>query len=267
MAILTLSRLFGAGGREIGHTIAGSLGYQYIDKQTILSDMRSVGPKWEAWGRDLDESGPSVWEKYDWSFKGFAAIIASIFLDRALNDKVVLMGRGGNFLLEGIPHAHRILVLASMESRIERIITRETVDTETARWLVEKTDHEREGFVYSLYGKQLQAPESYDEVIDTGSKSTEEIAESVKEQLLAKDLLNTQEARNILRMRAIAARVRLRLVADPNLSVPTLEVEVEGDQLVLRGIVRSPRQRNRIDEAARKLAGDVPLICRLHYRG
>ncbi|MEW6531659.1 MAG: cytidylate kinase-like family protein [Thermodesulfobacteriota bacterium] len=267
MAILTLARMFGAGGAEIGQDVSTSLGYEYVDKQTILSEVKAIGQKWEQWGKNLDEHGPSIWEKYDWSFQGFAAIVQSIFLHHAFKGKAVLVGRGGNFLLEDIPFVYKIRVFASEDSRIERIITRESVDRETARWLVEKTDQERVGFIQSLYGKATEDPQAYDDVFDTGVQPLKEIAAIVKEKLLARDKLETQEVLKQLEMRALAARVKVGLVTDPTLYVPTLDVVFDGKELVLRGIVRSREQHCRLEEAAIRLAGGVPLNCQLHYRG
>jgi cytidylate kinase len=138
MAILTISREFGSGGREIGRTVAQLLNYEYIDKENILADIRAKGKKWEEWGKNLDEHCPTIWEKYDWSFRGFSSVIQRLILDYALRDKVVILGRGGNFVLKGVPFALRIREVAPIARRIERITKRETVDSETARWLAEK---------------------------------------------------------------------------------------------------------------------------------
>src|SRR5574341_2270600 len=143
MTILTISREFGSGGREIGHAAAKLMGYAYINKEDILSDIRKDGTKWEQWAKDLDEHRPSVWEKFDWSFRGFAALIQSHVLEHASKNNVVILGRGGNFLLKDVPYAFRIRVTGPMEVRIERVMKRESVDRDTARWLCEKTDRER----------------------------------------------------------------------------------------------------------------------------
>ncbi|HAK88019.1 MAG TPA: hypothetical protein DCP24_02900, partial [Nitrospiraceae bacterium] len=140
MAILTISREFGSGGREVGLMTAKSLNYEYIDKEQLLADIRAVGKDWERYGKNLDEHCPTTWEKYDWSFRGFIALFQSLILNYALNDKTVIMGRGGNFLLKGIPYALRIRVTGPIEQRIERIIRRESLDRDTARRLIEKAD-------------------------------------------------------------------------------------------------------------------------------
>jgi hypothetical protein len=180
---------------------------------------------------------------------------------------VVIMGRGGNFLLRDIPHAARIRVVAPLEARIERIMLRDSVDRETAGWLAEKTDQARSRFLYSLYGKHWDDPAEFDFVFATDVKSIEEISCLVKDLLLERDRLNTPESRKILQMRAAAAKVKAGLLTNPGLFVPTLDVHDDGTAIVLQGVVHNPKEHRRIEEAARKLAGDLPLRCTLHYRG
>jgi cytidylate kinase len=266
MAILTTSREFGSGNMEVVRAIIASLHYTYVDKELIFKEIHAIGGKWETWAGELDESCPTFWERYDRSFKGVGALMQSIQLRHALQDNVILRGRGANFLMEGIPHAYRIRVVGSLEDRIERITMRESVDQETARWLIERTDRERAGFVHALYGKDMSDPQFYDAVFDKGRQSLDEIIETVKQGLLARDKLKTDAAQRLLSIRAVAAKIKARLIMDPRLYVPILEVESAETELVLRGIVRNSDQYTGIVEAARELAGDIPLKVELRYR-
>jgi cytidylate kinase len=266
MAILTVSREYGSGGREIGQAVAASLGYQYVDKETIFSDIRAVGQKWEQWGKDLDEHCPTLWEKYDWSFRGFSALVQTTILNYAEQDRVVIMGRGGSFLLKGIPYTLRVRVVAPLEARIGRIMLRESVDRETARWLAEKIDRERFCFLLYSYGKQWNDAAEYDLEVDTGKKPLDEIVSVLADVLLGKDQLKTEDAEKELRMRAAAARIKAGIATNPSFFIPTLEVFYDGTSLVLQGIIHNVKEHKRIEEAARNLAGDLPLKCELHHR-
>jgi cytidylate kinase len=266
MAILTISREFGSGGREIGQAVARELQYEYVDKAKILNDLRAIGKNWEEWGKDLDEHCPTIWEKYDWSFRGFGALIQNAILNYALQDRVVIMGRGANFLLHGIPFAYRIRVVAPLEERIARIIVRESVDRETAQWLVEKTDRDRSSFINALYGKPWDEPKEYDAVFNTAVLTLGEIAALISSALVERDRYRTKDARKTLEMRAAAAHVKAGMMTDPALFVPTLEVFYDGSSIVLRGIIHNPKEHQRIEAIATRLAGDRPVKCDLHYR-
>ncbi len=266
MAIWTISRQLGSGIREIRTEIAKTLKYSYVDKECILGEIRERGARWEKWALEFDRSSPTTWEKYDWSFKGFCALLQSIMLSHSIHDNVILAGRGSNFLLEDIPHAYRVRFVAPMEQRIERIAAWKSVDRDTARNLATNMDRERAGFVHAVYKKDLTDPKFYDAVFDTGVTPADEIVRTVIEALLAKDKLKTEAAQHTLRMRAAAARVMAGLMIDTRLYVPTLEVICGDTELILRGIVRNTGQYSKISEAARYFAEDFPIKIELRFR-
>ncbi len=266
MAILTVSRQFGSGGKEVGEAVAAALGYDYLDKEKIVLHVREAGGKIQVGGDALDERCSTLWERYDRSFKAFAAFVQMAILECAARDRVVVMGRGGNVLLKGVPHALRIRIVAPLESRIERISKRESVDRETAIWLGEKTDRERECFVFSMYGTKLDAPEDYDAVIDTSGRSLDEIVSKLCGMLGERDRMMTPDARRIVELRAAAAKLKAWLFSNPSFLLPTLEVESDGSCIILTGIVHNPREHRRVEEEARRLVGEYPLKCSLHYR-
>ncbi len=174
------------------------MGYQYIDREIILEDLRKVGPKWEDWAKELDEHCPTFWEKHDWSFRGFTALIQSEILQYALQDRVVIMGRGSNFLLEGIGSAYRVRLVAPIEYRIARIMEREDLDFSTAQWLLKKTDSERLCFISSIYDKQIHDPAGYDAIYEVDTTTTDVIVQSIIAILKEKEAENTPEVKDIL---------------------------------------------------------------------
>lgn len=266
MAILTLSRQFGSGGKEVGEAVAAALGYDYLDKEKILLHVKEAGGKVQVGDDALDERCSTLWERYDRSFKAFAAFVQMAILDCAAKDRVVVMGRGGNLLLKGVPHAFRVRIVAPLESRIARISKRESVDRETAVWLGEKTDRERECFVFSIYGTKLDAPGDYDAVIDTSERPLDEIVSQLIEALAERDHLATPDARRVVEMRAVAAKLKAWLYSNPSFFLPTLDVESDGSSIILTGIVHNPREHRKVEEEAKRLVGEYPLKCSLHYR-
>lgn len=266
MAILAMSREYGSGGVEIGRTVAGMMNYAFVDRETLLSDAREVGHEWEKWGKNLDEHCPTVWERYDWSFRGFGAIIQHAILKHALADRVVILGRGGNLLLGGIPHACRALIMAPIEAKISRIMARDGVTAETARILAERTDWERECFVSSLFGKKWNDPTEYDVILSTGEQSCEQIVNILCTTLAEREKRNTEASRHLLAMRALAARIKADIYTNPSIFAPTLDVLFDGKDVIVRGLVRNPRERTRIEELVHESAGGVPVAFDLHFR-
>jgi cytidylate kinase len=271
MAILTIARKYGSGGREIGQAIAEQLKYDYIDRRRILDDMKAEGKQWEERAKHFDENYPNLWERYDWSFRGFVALNQSYFLDYALKDKVVIMGRGGNFLLKGIPFVLRVRVIAPIERRIEKVMEKEGVNTENARWLIEKADHEMARAIYLIYGREWDNPEEYERVFDTGIQSNDEIITAIKNALLEKEKSNTEKARKILQLRALAAKIKAQITTNPQYNLSAFDVDPKEERMiekgiVIRGIVHNQDDIKEIEESAKRLAGDIPIECELQYR-
>ncbi len=262
--VLTISREFGSGGREIGQAVARDLGWTYVDREILLDDIGKDGSKWERWAQDLDEHRPTVWERYDWSFRGFAALLQLHMLEHAAQGGVVIMGRGGTFVLQGIPHVLRVRVSAPLDQRIERVVRREGVDRGTARWLCEKIDSERACFLHAVYGKPWDDPAQYDLVLAVPGQSVDAEVARVKEALAG--LAASDEAREALRMRTSAARVKSGIMTNPSFLLPVFDVVPSGEGLVLRGVTHTPKEHRRIEEEACRLAGGIPIRCELHYR-
>ena len=95
MAIVTISHEIGAGGPEIGQ----------------LEEKLS----------HLDESKPSLFERFDAETRRYITVIQTALYDFSEQDNVVLMGRGGQWLLRGIPHVLRIRVMAPFDVRVKRL--------------------------------------------------------------------------------------------------------------------------------------------------
>ena len=268
MAIVTISREFGSIGKEIGQMLAASLGYEYVDRKKMLHDVKAIGGnQWEKLGEEFDEHSPNVWERHDWSFRGFVTLAQSIFLEYALKDKVVLVGRGGNFLLKEIPYALRVRIVMSKEARLERVMKDQEMPRDIARLLVEKADHEMARSVQFIYGKKWDDSAEYDLVLDVDSQKPEEVIKIITTALTEKQNKYSEEAKKTLRLRARAAKVKAGILINASFLIPILDVEPAGDGIVFRGIIHNPKEQKRLEEEAKKLAGDVPIKFDLHYRG
>ena len=233
--------------------------------------MRAEGKQWEERAKHFDENYPKIWERYDWSFRGFVALNQSYFLNHALKDKAVIMGRGGNFLLKGIPFVLRIRVIAPIEKRIEKVMEREGVNSENARWLIEKADHEMAGAIYLIYGRDWDNPAEYEMVFDTGIQTTDAIITTIKNGLLEKEKFNTEKARKILQLRVLAAKIKAEITTNSQYSISVLDVDPKEEGmiekgLVIRGIIHNQDDIKKIEETAKKLAGDILIDCELQYR-
>jgi len=266
MAILTISREYGSGGREIGRRVADHLGYQFVDKERLFQDLEKIGPRWVRVAKEVDEVCPTLWERHDWQYRGYVAQMEDLILKYALGGNVVIIGRGGSFLLQEVPFCLRVRLVASLEARLKAIMAREELNLEAAKRLIAQIDGERACFIKANYGRDWDVEQVYDLTLNTDSLSYERVVDILVESLAAKDRLATPEAKARLGLVALAYRLKARIATDPRVLVPTLEVSPEGDGLVVTGIMHTPKEFHLLQEMAREICGDKPVRFDLHRR-
>ena len=263
MAILTISRQFGSGAKAVGENVAKTMGYEHMDRARMLEELKRQGQACETWTREFEEHYPDAWGRYDWSFRGFVAVTQNMILNHAKKDRVVISGPGAGFLLRGVPHVLRVRIVASMQSRLDRVQS-DAVSRETAKWLIEKADQEMAHAVYTVYGRHWDKPSEYDMVFDVSAGPMEEAVGEITKALVARDALKTDKAQKDLEMRALAARIKAAIAIDATYDVTSLEVEEKEKGLpeygiVVRGIIREKADIKEIEEMVRSIAGDVPV--------
>jgi hypothetical protein len=94
----------------------------------------------------------------------------------------------------------------------------------------------------------------------------DDVVRAVLDALAGRQKGDTGEARKLLEMRALAAKVKAGIATNPKFLVPTLDVYYDGTGIILRGVTHTPKEHRHIEDAARELAGGQPVRCELHYR-
>ena len=266
MAILTISREYGSGGREVGRRVAERLGYQYVDKERLFQDLEQTGVRWGKVARELDEVCPTVWERYDWQYRGYMAQVEAKIMEYASRDKVVIIGRGSPFLLQKVPFCLRVRLLAPLDVRIERIMVRESLSREAAARLITQVDGDRACFVKANYGVDWAEDKWYDMILNTGNLTNDQVVDILAESLAAKDRLATAETKAHLAASALGYRLKARVATDPRVLVPTLEVSLQEGTIVVSGIIHTPKELHLVQEIAREVCGEKPVRLDLHHR-
>ncbi len=266
MAILTISREHGTGGEFIGRLIAERLQYRYVDKETLYQEIAKSGPRWERSARELDEVCPTFWERHDWEYRGYVALMESKILDYAAADRAVIVGRAGSILLSQVPFCLRVRLIAPLEIRIQRLMEREKLALKAARRLIKQLDRDRAGYYKVNYGVSWKKEEGYDMTINTASLSFEQVADNLMAALAEKDLLVTPAAKNELDHLALAYRLKARLATEPRLFIPTLRVKLEAEVIKVSGIVHIPQELELAQKIAQEVCGEFPFRLNLQHR-
>lgn len=174
MAVLTISRELGSGGRTVARKAAEILGYRFADKKLlgeILGEYGLVEFPAEY------EASRGFWDYFDARGEAMVEMLNRAILAVAATDEVVVLGRGCFALLRGFEDVVNARIQAPFGERSRRIAAREGLkDAERAEDLVRKADKTRRSFVEQAYGLRWNDSELFDLVIDTAKVDSETAA-------------------------------------------------------------------------------------------
>jgi cytidylate kinase len=240
MAIITISHQMGAGGPEIGMAVAQRLGYRYVDHELLQDAVRRYGLAEEKLSH-LDEAKPSLFERFDTETRHYITILQTTLLEFAETDNVVLMGRGGQWLLRGIPHALRVRVIAPFEHRVRQWVKRsaelagETPGHRAAAELVRRDDTEKKGRMRYLYEVDIDDPTLYDLVINTEKLPGAAVVDMIERTAGHPALVTSDSGRQVVADRALASRVQAALAVHPQTRRYRFTVESQSGVVTLEG--------------------------------
>ena len=183
MRIITVSREFGSGGRELGKRVADILGFDYYDSEIISAIAQKSGLDPDFVETTLDNHG---WQDFPVSFGGTMHSVAYMNASRidllvqqkkviegiaALGKDCVIIGRNADAILKDF-HPFSIFVCADREAKIARCRARARKDEKlTDRELVRKMkeiDKSRARTREFLTGSEWGHCQSYHLTVNTG---------------------------------------------------------------------------------------------------
>jgi cytidylate kinase len=169
MAVITLSRHFGAGGKTLGNKVSKKLGYFYLDDEIIK--LIAENAKTIDWMTAIDkEFGGSLisWisdhppkvsmetilddKKGDLGESMSVDILKQVLLQIAKEGNAVIVGRGGQYLLQDHKDAFHVLLVADLEDRVQFMEERYHLSLKKALHVVNRQDKRRQNF-YRFLGK------------------------------------------------------------------------------------------------------------------
>lgn len=266
MAILAFSREFGSGSSEIGNLICENLGYHYVAKEQFVTWLDEVGERWGRAAIELDEICPTTWERYDWEYRAYLALIEACILDYAKKDKIVIIGHGSPLLLQNIPFCLRIHLTAPSEVRLDRIMARENLSRDEAQRLIAQRDCDMACYIKVNYDTDWDKSELFDMILNNDKLTDDQVVNILIAALAEKDRFFTLEAKTNLEDLALAYLLKARVATDLRVFIPTLMVKLEKGMIVVSGIIHNPKERKILQEIANEVCGDRKVHWNLRHR-
>ena len=169
---LAVSREAGAGGSEIAQMVGERLGWEVLDEGLLDQVAERLGVS--RCMLELVDETESSWV-YDllgtWmdrklvTHDKYVAQVSRVVLAAARRGKVVLVGRGSEFVL---PREKRLAVrvIAPERFRVKQIMEREGLSGTAARQFIRAKDRGRREFVQRFFHRRVDDPHLYDLVIN-----------------------------------------------------------------------------------------------------
>ena len=169
-SIITVSREVESYGDEIAEKLSQKLKMELLGKEKFVSLLRDISSQFPT---DPPEDEK---ERDRWIIE-----VGSFLSRRAVKKPFILVGRGGQKILENCPFAFHILVVASQVTRLRRTMEKYQQDEVTASRILAEQDQQRERFLRQTFGIDWRDPVYYHLVVNTDFYGVNEATDLILE--------------------------------------------------------------------------------------
>ncbi len=199
MAVLTLSRQFGAGGKTLAERVAKRLGYSIATEAIVehIAETAKVSaeglPHFEAEREGPVAPGTGILAPgrfIDWVLdphrnfmdgKLYVDLLKEIVPKLAEQGNTIIVGRGAQFILKGFDDTHHILMVAAEEDRIRFMIDTYDLPLPEARRIVQRQEKRRNGLMKLFHHEDYDQPWHYDLALNMSKLSMDTAVDLVCE--------------------------------------------------------------------------------------
>jgi len=201
MAVVTITRQYGAGGSDVASLVAHRLGWTLVDNEFVEEVARRAGLPVETVAAK-EERAPSLKERLVSALatsspevfvptgettdehpteERIVRVTERIIADAARHGRAVLVGRGAQAVLasagpEAALHAY---VVAPLDARVRAIMVRLSLPESGAARAVHETEAARDRYVERWYSRKRQDPSHYHLCVNTARLGYDGAAEMI----------------------------------------------------------------------------------------
>ena len=180
--IITISRQFGSGGRDVGKKLADALGNKYYDRELI-----EMAAKESGFDKEMFEDTTANTSRLFRFINTFGYSLGaplSVMNDITMSDQIfliqsrvveqaadsgpcVIVGRCADYVLDNRDDVLKVFIAGDMNDRKKRAIQYYEVDERDVEASIRKIDRNRKGYYDYYTDKKWGAAESYDVCLNT----------------------------------------------------------------------------------------------------
>ncbi|GAB4316156.1 MAG: cytidylate kinase-like family protein [Candidatus Sumerlaeia bacterium] len=185
--VVTISREFGAGGRQVAEALASRMGLILFDRELIdcVAEQAGISARIVS---SLDETSRSDMETWvEGILKArifdrteYVHCLLKVMKSLAMRGGCIILGRGANFILQNEPAAYHFRLVAPLDVRVARIAARDGLSHDEALKLVNRVGRERRKFLKDTFPRHnVDDLLSYHMVFNSGRVGIEAIVEII----------------------------------------------------------------------------------------
>jgi len=258
MSIIAISRASYSHGKKIAESVARELNYRCISEEVIsLASQQFDIP--ENWLRRAIENAPTLRDRFSYGKIKYIAYIRSALLEFAVKDNLVYHALTGHFLLEGIPNVLRVMISATLDERVKKIMIQEKVSQKEALKTIEKFDKERKKWAMYFYDRDPWDLSMYDLGLVIGRLTIDDAIDKILSTVKLPPFQTSTLSRKVLENENLAAKIKSDLMnfyAD-------VEVSAEDGTITVH-IKRSLKQEEALTEDIRGILMEMPGVKNVH---
>ncbi|BCS96494.1 hypothetical protein DSLASN_21260 [Desulfoluna limicola] len=258
MTVITVSREVGSHGGSIAARFAEENGYQLYGKERFHREAEGFHGHFAREVEALtNESPPKLFEKLFHNHCVYGNIIAAMVYEAAAADNVVIVGRGGQFILEGLKCVLNVRVVSPVEERIRNYAGFKGIDIGMAGDIIKASDRERGAFIKYLHNRNIAEHGAYDLTINTRVVSPEMAVKLIKAVAEEVDNLHpvTPEIKLEFRQMAICKRAELMLMMEMGESNAVKVSPCESGKVMLTGYLPTEGEKVSAENIVRSVQG------------
>jgi len=199
MAVVTISRHFGAGGHTLGQMLCERFDFRLADASVVdrLARNAKLSPDWLN-AMEKEASSPllsmistlvsgGIFYKHPGSpaekddRQKYIAFLTQIFTAMANEGGYVIVGRGAQFVLKGHPKAIHVLLVADYESRVSFLMGQHKISRSDAEKTIRAREKERTALASRLFEENIDDASLYQIVLNTGTMPYDWVVDTVSE--------------------------------------------------------------------------------------
>ncbi len=190
--VITINREVGSGGRTVGRKLAEQLGVKYYDKAIVeglthkfglsVERIEQIKAQKKSWWNDINNYYNTLVNSAEKPMEAEVKLDNQTMFDTekrilqelATQSSCVVAGRTGFMVFREWPNHLNIFIQASMEHRVQRVMSRQQVSEQEARDIIQRMDSSRETYIQKYEDTSRYDTRNYELVISMDDLSEDD---------------------------------------------------------------------------------------------